>query len=63
MLWWRSGGVSPETEPAAWGAQGVGLVWPTTLGRLEVNWCRVLAQQPTDIARQGIEVGFTPVFS
>ncbi|KAK9833542.1 hypothetical protein WJX81_003706 [Elliptochloris bilobata] len=43
-----------------WSA-GVGLVWPTTIGRLEVNWCRVLAHQPTDKVRHGIEVGFSPI--
>lgn len=43
--------------------QGVGLVWNTTLGRLEVNLCRVLARRPTDVARQGVEVGFAPQFN
>ena len=49
--------------PLCWHAQGVGLVWPTTIGRLEVNWCRVLAHQPTDVVRHGIEVGFSPITS
>ena len=44
-------------------AQGVGLVWPTNIGLLEVNWCRVLAHQPTDNVRHGLEVGFSPITS
>ena len=46
-----------------WHAQGVGLVLPTTIGLLEVNWCRVLAHQPTDTVRHGLEVGFSPITS
>ncbi|CAL8469714.1 g9256 [Coccomyxa elongata] len=43
-----------------WSA-GVGLVWPTSLGRLEVNLCKVLKHQMTDrFTAVGLQVGFTP---
>ena len=41
-------------------AQGAGIVWPTTLGNLEVNWCRVLTSEPTDRAKHGLQIGFAP---
>jgi hypothetical protein len=40
--------------------QGFGLVWPTQVGRLEVNVVKVLRHQPFDSFNQGIgfQVGF-----
>ncbi|KAI7844949.1 hypothetical protein COHA_001596 [Chlorella ohadii] len=42
---------------ALWGA---GIVWPTRIGKLELNLCQVLAQQPFDQARRGLQFGFVP---
>lgn len=40
--------------------QGVGLVWPTTIGRLEVNLVKVLKHEPLDKFNPfGLQVGFT----
>ncbi len=40
--------------------QGAGLVWPTQVGRLEVNLCRVLQHQPNDRVKRGLQLGFAP---
>lgn len=41
--------------------QGLGVVWPTSLGRLEVNVCKVLKHQQFDrYTAFGLQVGFTP---
>lgn len=41
--------------------QGLGVVWPTSLGRLEVNVCKVLKHQQFDKFNPfGLQVGFTP---
>ena len=37
---------------------GVGLVWPLSFGRLEVNVSQVVRQQATDRIRTGIQFGF-----
>lgn len=42
------------------GMQGVGLLWPTGFGDLEVNFCRILKSQPTDRIKRGVQVGFAP---
>ncbi|PSC74144.1 sorting and assembly machinery component 50-like protein B-like [Micractinium conductrix] len=39
---------------------GAGIVWPTTIGRLELNVCQVLAKQPFDQPRTGLQFGFVP---
>lgn len=39
---------------------GAGIVWPTRLGNLEVNYCQVLKSHAHDRLRNGIQVGFTP---
>ena len=42
-------------------AQGLGVVWPTRVGKLEVNMCRVLRFQPQDrFNTYGLQVGFSP---
>lgn len=40
--------------------QGAGVVWPTAIGKLELNVCQVLARQPHDQARVGVQFGFVP---
>ena len=40
--------------------QGAGLVWPTRIGRLELNVCQVLTGQEHDKVKRGIQFGFTP---
>ena len=37
---------------------GVGLVFPTQLGRLEANYCWVLTSQENDRLRRGFSFGF-----
>jgi outer membrane protein insertion porin family len=37
---------------------GVGLVFPTHLGRLEANYCWVLTSQEHDRLRRGFSFGF-----
>ncbi|CAI5482151.1 unnamed protein product [Closterium sp. Yama58-4] len=38
---------------------GVGLVWPTLIGRLEANYCFILRKHPHDVAvKHGLQVGF-----
>ncbi|PRW61285.1 Sorting and assembly machinery component 50 [Chlorella sorokiniana] len=39
---------------------GAGIVWPTRIGKLELNLCQVLAQQPFDQPRRGLQFGFVP---
>lgn len=39
--------------------QGVGVIWPTAIGRLEINMAQVLRRQATDQIRGGIQFGFT----
>ena len=37
------------------------MVWPTRVGKLEVNMCRVLRFQPQDrFNTYGLQVGFSP---
>jgi hypothetical protein len=43
---------------AAAAAAGVGLVFPTQLGRLEANYCWVLTSQEHDRLRRGFSFGF-----
>ncbi|KAI3432894.1 hypothetical protein D9Q98_010476 [Chlorella vulgaris] len=45
------------TTTFRWSA-GAGIVWPTQIGKLELNVCQVLARQPFDRARVGLEFGF-----
>jgi hypothetical protein len=40
--------------------QGAGIVWPTRIGKLELNACQVLTKQPYDKARVGLQFGFVP---
>lgn len=42
--------------------QGVGLVWPTRLGKMELNFCRVLRAQEHDHVKTGVQFGFFPPF-
>ncbi|KAL4452572.1 hypothetical protein ABPG75_008234 [Micractinium tetrahymenae] len=39
---------------------GAGIVWPTRIGKLELNLCQVLARQPFDQPRVGLQFGFVP---
>ncbi|KAK9784757.1 hypothetical protein WJX73_001773 [Symbiochloris irregularis] len=39
---------------------GVGLVWPTAVGQLEVNLCRVMSARSRDQYRHGVHLGFGP---
>lgn len=39
---------------------GAGIVWPTKIGKLELNLCQVLARQPFDQPRVGLQFGFMP---
>ncbi|KAK2079523.1 hypothetical protein QBZ16_001917 [Prototheca wickerhamii] len=41
---------------------GVGLVWPTRLGKMELNFCRVLRAQEHDHVKTGVQFGFFPPF-
>ena len=45
---------------AGWCLQGAGIVWPTRIGKLELNACQVLTKQPFDKARVGLQFGFVP---
>ena len=40
--------------------QGAGIVWPTRLGRLELNVCQLLTQQQHDRVKRGLQFGFVP---
>ena len=40
--------------------QGAGIVWPTRIGKLELNACQVLTKQPFDKALVGLQFGFVP---
>ena len=43
--------------------QGCGIVWPTTIGKLELNICKVLKAESFDrLTSQGfgLQVGFCP---
>lgn len=40
-------------------SMGVGVIWPTAIGRLEINMAQVLRRQATDQIRGGIQFGFT----
>jgi hypothetical protein len=42
--------------------QGLGIVWPMPLGKLEVNVCYALSSQPLDrpVPRAGLQFGITP---
>ena len=42
------------TEPCL---QGLGILWPTNIGVVELNWCKVLAAQPGDRQRTGLHFG------
>jgi outer membrane protein insertion porin family len=57
-----TGGVLAAVRAAAadsrWSA-GVGLVWPTVAGNLEVDWVHVVRAKPSDVSRSGLSVGFT----
>ena len=37
--------------------QGIGVVWPTNIGMLEFNWCKILRAQPDDRQRTGLHFG------
>jgi outer membrane protein assembly factor BamA len=39
---------------------GVGLVFPTKLGRLEVNYCCCLRAREHDLLRRGLQFGLRP---
>ena len=39
--------------------QGVGIIWPTAIGRLEINLAQILRRHATDQIRGGIQFGFT----
>ena len=39
---------------------GGGIVWPTIVGKLELNAVRVLTCQPHDRVRMGLQFGFVP---
>jgi hypothetical protein len=39
--------------------QGVGVIWPTAIGRLEINLAQVLRRHATDQIRSGLQFGFT----
>jgi len=44
--------------------QGCGIVWPTTVGKLELNLCKVLKADRLDKilhnGKIGLQVGFSP---
>lgn len=43
--------------------QGCGVVWPTTIGKLELNLCKVLKTERFDKLNNkgfGLQVGFSP---
>ena len=40
--------------------QGAGIVWPTGIGKLELNVCRVMRAGPQDRVKHGIQFGITP---
>ncbi len=43
--------------------QGAGIVWPTTIGKLELNLCKVLKADRHDkllTTGFGLQVGFSP---
>ena len=39
------------------GMQGLGIVWPTNIGVLEFNWCKILSAQQHDRQRTGLHFG------
>ncbi len=57
--WWAHHLISLSVVCAAC-LQGMGLVWPTSIGRLEVNLVKVLKHQACDkFNPYGLQVGFT----
>mmetsp|Transcript_54263 Transcript_54263/g.172255 ORF Transcript_54263/g.172255 Transcript_54263/m.172255 type:complete len:471 (+) Transcript_54263:310-1722(+) len=40
---------------------GAGVVFPTRIGRLEINYCHVLSAEPTDRTKRGVQVGFSTI--
>lgn len=43
-----------------WQLQGAGIIWPTGIGKLELNVCRVLRSGPNSQVKHGIQFGITP---
>ena len=37
--------------------QGLGILWPTNIGVVELNWCKILSAQPGDRQRTGLHFG------
>ena len=50
------------SSPLCFLVQGAGIIWPMTIGRLEVNFAHVLRKQASDQIRNGIQFGFTTSF-
>eukprot|EP00854_Cymbomonas_tetramitiformis_P011570 gene11570-13669_t len=42
---------------------GVGVVMPSPLGRIEINYCQVIRRNETDRIRQGLQIGIFPIGS
>ncbi len=42
-------------------AQGAGIIWPTRIGKMELNVSQVLSRQPLDQTRIGLQFGFVPL--
>lgn len=60
-MWLNGGLCSPLAGQALttlrW-STGVGVVFPSGLGRFEINWVSVLSSQGTDRIRQGLQCTF-----
>eukprot|EP01025_Chloroclados_australasicus_P047574 TRINITY_DN5347_c0_g1_i4.p1 TRINITY_DN5347_c0_g1~~TRINITY_DN5347_c0_g1_i4.p1 ORF type:complete len:525 (+),score=49.54 TRINITY_DN5347_c0_g1_i4:827-2401(+) len=58
------GSLEEFTRSWRW-STGVGLVWPTNLGKFEINYVHVLKQQEHDSVKRGFSMGFatSPLYS
>ena len=63
FLWRTRLGLGCTTGNPCVPLQGCGIVWPTTIGKLELNICKVLKAESFDrLTSQGfgLQVGFCP---
>ena len=47
-------------QPCQSALQGTGLIWPTNLGTIEINFCHILKKHAHDKARTGMQFGISP---
>lgn len=49
--------MAPSPHPLS---QGAGIVWPTRVGKLELNLTRVVRAREHDRVKTGVQFGFSP---